>query len=406
MHSLFCYTARDNRGALVRGSIQAGGHSAALAALRSRALCVTSLQPAAGIRGNIVAALYGASVSQKSLVTFFRSFATLVRAGVPMRRCLDVTVEQCSDARLREALRSTLCGLENGIALSEAMARHPKEFPAIYTAMIRAGELGGVLDDVLERIASLLERERAARKRVYAALTYPAIVSCAALALIAFLLTSIVPTFRTLYEQMHVPLPAITSALIATGTFLRAPVCWASLLAGGLFAGFAISRVRVMERGAAFVESAVSSVPALGTIVKKSAVARLSRMLGTLLRCGVPLVPALDVVADVVSSPRYRASVADLRRALREGSSVSEPLAQSGLYESMFVQMVRVGEETGTLDVMLLRAAEYYELDVEMLLSTLGSTLEPAMILFLGAAVGFIVAAIFIPLYTLIGSIK
>lgn len=406
MASLYFYTARDVNGAFVRGSIEAGTASAALSSLRARALYVTSLANGSTTRGTIAAALQIGGVSQKSLVTFFRSFSTLVRAGVPMRRSLDVTIEECGDSRLREALQSVVCDIENGLALSEAMARRPKEFPRLFVAMIKAGELGGVLDDVLERIAGVVERDRAARKRLSAALAYPGIVACAAIGLILFLVTTIVPMFRSMYDQMHVPLPPITAALITAGIALRSPATWLVVAIVLLMLTFAVIRLRGSERGAVTLESIMLALPVAGVITKKATIARLARMLGTLLRSGVGLVAALEVVTDVVTSARYRQTIGDLRRALREGSTVSEPLAASGLYEPMFVQMVRVGEETGALDVMLLRVADYYDLDIETLLTALGSMLEPAMIVFLGGAVGFIVAAIFIPLYTLIGNIK
>ncbi|HKU66893.1 MAG TPA: type II secretion system F family protein [Candidatus Baltobacteraceae bacterium] len=406
MSSLYYYTARDMQGAFVRGSIEAGTASAALANLRTRALYVTSLENGASARGTIAAALHLGGVSQKSLVAFFRSFSTLVRAGVPIRRSLEVTIAQCGDARLREALRSAACDIESGLALSEAMARHPKEFPRLYVAMIKAGEIGGVLDEVLERIAGVLERDRAARKRVAAAMTYPAIVACVAVALVLFLLTTIVPMFRSMYDQLHVPLPRITSALITLGLALQSPITWALGGAAVLLGLLTIAHMRNSERGSVAIESALLALPVVGLIRKKVTVSRFARMLGTLLRSGVGLIAALEVVTDVITSAPFRRSVTDLRQSLREGSLLSEPLARSGLYEPMCIQMLYVGEETGTLDAMLLRVAEYYDLDVETMLGALGSMLEPFMILFLGGAVGFIVAAIFIPLYTLIGNIK
>jgi type IV pilus assembly protein PilC len=404
--SLYYYTARNADGLLVRGSVEAATEGAALASLRTRALFITSLENESTARGTLVATLQIGPVPQKHLVTFFRSFATLVRAGVPMRRSLEVSLEQCSDGRLREAVASIVNDIENGLALSEAMSRRPKEFTRLFVTMIKAGELGGVVDDVLERLASALERDSAVRKRVISALAYPAIVSMSALALIVFLITSIVPTFRSMYDQMHVPVPGITRTLITVGTLLRNPLSWIGIaLAIALSAGI-IVRARSTEGGAAALDGLLMRIPVAGAIARKATVGRLARMLGTLLRSGVGLIAALEVVTDVVTSAPYRESVASLRQALGAGSSVSEPLAGTGLYEPMFIQMVRVGEETGALDAMLLRIADYYDLDVETALNALGSILEPAMILLLGGAVGFIVAAIFIPLYTLIGSIK
>lgn len=406
MESLYYYTARNSAGAVVRGSIAASTESAVLASLRTRSLVVTSLEHASSARGALAAVLHLGPVSHRALVTFFRSFATLVRAGVPMRRSLEVTIDQCADMRLREALSSIINHIENGLSLSDSMARHPREFPRMFVAMVRAGERGGVLDEVLERLASTLERDRATRKRVGAALAYPAVVGSAAFALIIFLLTSIVPMFRSLYQQMHVQLPAITSALITVGAFASSPKLWIGCAFFASVSLVLVARIRSLDAGAVAIEAVLFRVPVLGLIRRKSTVARLARMLGTLLRSGVDFVASLEVVTDVVTSAPYRKGLDSLRVALGEGAGISEPLAQTSLFEPMFIQMIRVGEETGALDVMLLRVAEYYEVDLETTLSALGAMLEPAMILLLGGAVGFIVSAIFIPLYTLIGNIK
>lgn len=406
MASLYYYTARDVRGAFIRGAVEAGDASAALSTLRTRALFVTSLESGGGSRAALAAAFQLGGVSTKTLATFFRSFSTLVGAGVAMRRALEVTIDACNDMRLREALRGIVCEVENGLSLSEAMTRRPNEFPRLFVAMIRSGELGGVLDEVLERIAGIVERDHASRKRVAAALTYPLVVAFAAIGLVLFLITTIVPMFRSMYEQMHVPLPPITAALITLAAVLQSPLAWT---AGGftlLTVLYGVMRLRRSQRSAVLFETIVSYLPVAGAIARKSALARLSRTLGTLLRSGVGLIAALEVVTDVVASVRYRESICGLRRALRAGSLISDHLAATGIYDPLFLQLLRVGEETGTLDGMLLRIADYYDLDVETMLSALGSTLEPAMILLLGGAVGFIVAAIFIPLYTLIGNMK
>lgn len=406
MAALYYYTARDPSGAFVRGSVQAASESAALKGLRTRALFVTSLSPSTTLQGAAGAALQIGSVAREHMVTAFRALATLVKAGVPLRRSLDVAMEQCGDRRLYEALAAVSADVENGLSLSDAMTGHPREFPRLFVAMIRAGELGGVLDEVLERLATLLERDRALQKRVLSALAYPAAVSCASVALVAFLLVSIVPMFRAMYEQMHVALPPITRALIAIGTALRSPAVW---LAAGTLASAAfvsVARVRSSDAGRIALEASLLRVPVLGTLQRKATSARIARMLGTLLRSGVAVTAAIDVLVDVIHSGPYRRSLDALQRALAEGSSISEPLLQSGVYEPMFVQLARVGEETGALDAMLLRIADYYDLDVEAALLALSSLLEPAMIVILGGAVGFIVSAIFIPLYTLIGNLK
>ncbi len=395
MASLYYYTARNKEGAFVRGSLEAPSEGAALSNLRTRSLFVTSLVDESTAPGRLASTFFIGRVPQKALVAFFRSFATLIQAGVSMKRSLQVAIDQCTEGRLREALSWVVNDIENGLSLSQAMARRPKEFPRLIVTMIKAGELGGVLDEVLERLAGVLERDRALRKRVISSLTYPAAVTCAAMGLVVFLVTSVVPMFRSLYDQMHVPVPWITSLLIGTGIALRAPAVWGSALLCACAACFASIRVR-----GGGLEAILERIPIAGAIARKSTVSRIARMLGTLLRSGVGLMTALDVVGEAVGSARYRRSLGSLRQALSEGSGLWEPLRLTGLYEPLLIQMVRVGEETGALDAMLLRIADYYDLDVETALNALGALLEPAMILLLGGAVGFIVAAVFIPLYT------
>lgn len=398
MSTLFHYTARSGEGIFVRGSLEAADAPAALGWLRARALFVTSLESDGGIRGAVAGAI-GGRVTSAAVVSFFRSFSVLVRAGVPMRRALDVTVQQCADGRLREALASVAADLENGLSLSDAMARRPREFRTLHVTLIRAGEAGGVLDDVLDRLAALLERERAARKRLGAALVYPAAVAAAASALVIFLMTSVVPMFRSMYEQLHVPLPPITALLLAAGSALQMPWTWAVVLPCAALCAAATRSANIRE--ALFLR-----IPFAGAVMRKATLAILARTLGTLLRSGVGIVAALEVAEGVVASTPYAESLAALRESLAGGAAFSEPLALSGLYEPLFIQMLRVGEETGTLDAMLLRIADYYDLDVETALAALGSLLEPVLMLFLGGAVAFITAAVFIPLYTLIGSMK
>ncbi|MBC5816221.1 MAG: type II secretion system F family protein [Candidatus Eremiobacteraeota bacterium] len=406
MASIYYYTARNAEGAFVRGAIEAATHGTALASLRTRALFVTSLAAAGSTRGIMASAIHLGPVKHSSLVTFFRSFATLISAGVTLRRALQVTIEQCADARLREALRAILCDIEGGVSLSEAISRRPKEFSKLFVAMIRAGEVGGVLDEVLERLATFMERDRTTRKRLTSALTYPGIVAATAAVLIVFLLSSIVPMFASLYDQMHVELPASTTFLLALGNNLRNVPFWLLGAASALTSGICAVKLLRTKRGRLFLDSHKLRIPIFGSLMRKSALARFARMLGSLLKSGVGLVLALEVVADVVGNAAYEHSITGVRQALREGDPLADPLAASGLYDSLVIQMVRVGEETGSLDGMLLRIAEYYEVDVETALNTLGSTLEPVLIAGLGGVVGFIVFSIFIPLYTLIGSIK
>lgn len=406
MASIFAYTARNGEGRFVAGSLQAENREQALAHLRTRTLCVTSISASDTARGAVAALIAAWPISTAARTAFFRSFATLIRAGVPIRRALDVVIDSCHDARLREALRSVSSDIDSGAELSAAMSRRPYEFPRLYVALIRAGELGGALDEILERLATLLERQLTVRKRVKAALAYPIIVACAALALVLFLVGSTVPAFASTFAEMHVALPWSTRALVFAGNALRSPVTWLLLAAIPLGSTGLLRAGRRVESIAFRIDQYALAAPAFGGIIRKSVIARFSRTLGTLLRAGVPLLGALDAANDVVGNAVYARFTRELGATLREGTPIATALERTALFEGLVLQLVRVGEETGSLDTMLLRIADYYELDVETAVSALGSVIEPALILGLGALVGVIVASILIPLYSMIGSIK
>lgn len=405
MSSLYYYTARSAQGELLRGSIEAKSQSAALALLRTRAVFVTSLSSAGTAAGTLAAALQGGTLARARLVPLFRALATLAAAGVPLRTAIAVLRQECRHNRLGEALSSVGTAIESGHSLSQAFAQHPKEFSPLYSAMIAAGEAGGTLEEVLERLATLLERESAVRKRVAASLAYPALVALAAVVLIGFLLVSIVPVFQSLYAQMGVPLPAATVMLVTAAGVLRSPAALFVAAVAAAAIGVVVYAVRSTPAGAAAAESVAWKVPPFGAIVRKVHAARFARTLGSLLQSGVAMTSALESVAPVAGAP-VRGCISQLCEALAAGSPLHAPLNASRLFDPLFVQMVRVGEETGCIDAMLLRVADYYETDVEAALSALGSLLEPAMILLLGGAVAFIVSSIFIPLYTLIGNMK
>lgn len=404
--SIFSYTARSADGVLVAGSLAADGRDQALARLRTRTLFVTSLQNEQSPGGLLVSTCAAFPVRESSKVAFFRSFATLIGSGVPIRRALLVGVESCRDARLTEALRSILSDVESGSPLSGAMARRPKEFAPLYIAMIKAGEIGGALHDVLERLAEFMERDRMIRKRVMSALTYPAIVGCTAVGLVLFLLANTIPAFSAMFDEMHVALPASTRVLIAIGEFLKTPFSVALLAALALLPWLLMKYADRLPAFRFALDTAKLNVPIFGAILRKATIARFARTLGTLLRCGVALVSALDAAQGVVENAVYRRCARSLVEALRDGDPLTASLERSGLFEPLFLQLLHVGEETGALDSMLLRLADYYEFDVETAIATLGSALEPLLIISLGVVVGTIVASVLIPLYSVIGSIK
>lgn len=399
------YTARTAGGAVVRGSLNAPDVESAVAGLRRRALFVTAVEPRpAGARAPRGAR--AGTGSRRARVAFFRSFATLVRAGVPIRRGLTVTIERCQTARFAQTLRDVLADIERGDPLSAAFGRRPRAFSALIVAMVAAGEAGGMLDEVLERIAVFLERDDALRKSVAAALAYPATVLFASLALVTFLIVRVMPMFSALFASFHVPLPPSTRALIALGDAAARPAtAVGAVLVVTLVVMCSVLAART-DGGRYSFDRARLGLPLIGTLLRKTILARFARMLGTLVHSGIELSAALEVVLPVTGSPVHTAALRRVAVALREGEALTPPLLASGIFDPMLTALIGVGEETGMLDVMLPKAAEYFESDVAATVATFGAVVEPALIAFLGLVVGLIVYSIFIPLYSLIGSVS
>jgi type IV pilus assembly protein PilC len=401
----YFYKARTPEGGLVSGSMLAQSSDDIVAHLRTRALFITSIAPADSFTGRIESVRTMGPVSPPPMVTFFRSFATLIHAGVSVSRSLRVTIAQCPDARLREALQAVLAEIEQGRSLSSSMRLLPREFAPLYIAMVEAGEAGGMLDEVLERLACMLEKDLAMRKKVGAALAYPIVVLCAAIGLIFVLLATIVPTLGRFFLQLNVEQPPSARALLLAGDIVRNPVFWGMGVAGvaALMLLFAIARKDLGV--AAMLDAARLRIPLLGSLHRKAVTARLGRMLGSLLHSGVDVLRAIDVCAPVTGNAVYVKALRDLHSALRDGASIADQLEHAKIFDPMLLQMVRVGEETGTLDAMLLKTAEYYESDVETMTATLGSTIEPLLILMVGAVVGLIVYSVFVPMYAFVSNL-
>ncbi|HEY1727537.1 MAG TPA: type II secretion system F family protein [Candidatus Baltobacteraceae bacterium] len=398
---VFRYTARSREGEVVAGVLRAESLRAATVDLQRRALFVTSLT--AGSEKRRVRFPEIAGRRRREVLAVFRALSVLVRAGVPLRRALEVSVAHCGQRRLREALRAVVADVEHGSTLSAAFARRPTDFSRLQTAMIGAGEAGGVLDDVLDRIADVLEREHTVRKRLQAALVYPCVVAGAAMLLIFFLMVHVVPMFASLFERFSVPLPWPTRVLLDLGGVLRSANAMTIIpLAIGCIATlvkfFKPARDESLDR-------VKLRAPLIGVVFRHAVVARIARMLGALLRSGVGVLTAIDVVGPVSGSSTYQRALSQVSDSLRRGEGMHRALQETALFDPLTLALVGVGEESGSLDSMLLAAANYLDVEVEAAITALVSVLEPALIGAVGVVVAFIVFSIFLPLYGLIGSI-
>jgi len=398
---VFRYTARSRAGEAVAGVLRAESVGAAAVDLQRRALLVTSLRRSNEKQPFALFASGGRR--QRAVLAFFRAFSVLVRAGIPLRNALDVSVAHCGESHLREALRAIAADVEQGSSLSSAFARRPAEFSTLQAAMIAAGEAGGVLDDVLDRIADVLEREHVIRKKLQAALLYPAIVAAAAMLLILFLMVHVVPMFASLFARFSVPLPWPTRMLLELGGLLSSPGT-VPILAVTLASAVAAFRLARPEYVAAFDRIRLG-IPLVGAVVRHAIVARIARLLGALLRSGVGVLTAIEVVAPVSASVAYGQALSGVGDELRRGNTMRDALQRTALFDPLTLALVGVGEESGSLDVMLIAAANYLDVEVEASIATLVSVIEPALIGVVGFVVALIVFSIFLPLYGLIGSI-
>jgi len=404
---VFVYEARDATGQLRRDTIEAPNVRAATQKLQESRYTVINIKEKAVAGGQTdVMAWYQKlrKVNEQALTVFSRQFATMINAGLAMVRCLDILSEQTEDKKLQQTLIQVRRDVEGGSTLSNALAKHPNIFSTLYTSMVKAGEMGGVLDEVLERLANFMEKDFSLKKKVKSALTYPMVILVMALGIVFFLVTYILPTFVSLFEGMNLTLPLPTKILIMITKGAKNPWIVFPFIGLMVLGGFALNRYIQTPFGRKQYDLLRLNIPVFGLLNKKVAISRFCRTLGTLLSSGVPIMQALEIVGKASGNEIIAITVGKVRESIREGESIASPLGASGMFPPMVTQMVAVGEETGNLDAMLSKISDFYDTEVEYMLASLTSMLEPIMIVGMGGIVGFIVISVFLPLYQLIGS--
>lgn len=336
---------------------------------------------------------------RSQLVLSTRQLATLVKAGMPLLRSLRTVSDQLEPGPLRSVFAMVASDVESGIKFSEALQHHPKWFPAFYVNMVRAGEIGGLLDEILKRLAELLERQARLRDRVRSALMYPAFVMVAAVGILAILMAFVVPTFLGMFTELGSELPLPTRILVAISTIVRT-WWWAALIV--LFGMVTLVRLVLQTpAGRRSADQALLYAPVIGSLVERLLIARFARTLGTLLSSGVPILSALDTVRGTVTNMVIDEALQDVERSLKAGETLARPMELSGVFPPLVTRMVALGEETGQLDRMLMQVADSYEEEVEVQLAGLTQLLEPMLIVFVGGVVAFIVISMFLPLMSL-----
>jgi type IV pilus assembly protein PilC len=342
-------------------------------------------------------------VKLTDLALFCRQFSTMIDAGVSLIRCLDVLGEQSASPKLRRIISDLRAEVEAGNTLSKAMSKYPAVFNNLFVGLIRAGEVGGVLEESLQRLSAFLEKDVELRRKVKSAMTYPAIVSFVAVGIVLFLVTFILPKFITLFKDLGLKdsdFPVMTKMLMDTSNFLTSKWYFALIIIGTfMFAFKMFTRTKFGKRA---YDRFKLKVPVFGKLNHKVCLARFARTLSTLLSSGVPILQAMETVAGTVSNDVISDAILDARARVREGDVISEPLKKSKMFPPMVVQMISIGQESGSLDTMLTKIAEFYEQEVDAAIAGLTAAIEPVLIVFLGVTVGFIVIAMFMPLLSAI----
>ena len=413
----YVYEAMNQAGQEVKDEVNAASSEDALSKIRSLGYFPTRIREKGGRKKAPVAAAGGKKkgtgfsigrVKTKLITQFTRQLSTLQDAGLPILRSLNILQQQQKPGLFKNILRAVAEDVEGGATLSEAFAGHPKAFDRLYVNMVAAGETGGVLDVILQRLAEFMEKAQRLKRQVTGAMIYPTVVIGFSVCIVSAIMIVVVPKFEEIFVDFDTELPDVTLFLIGLSNwFVKGmPPGWAVILLSPVIVFLLLKLIRQSKGGRFVVDLIALKIPVLGQILEKTAVARFTRTLGTLINAGVPILEAINITKDTSGNEVYSRALEAVHDGIREGDSFANPLRASKVCDALVVNMVDVGEETGDLDKMLIKVADNYEEEVETLVSGLVSLLEPIMVVVLGLIVGFIVIALFLPLVSLINSVS
>jgi type IV pilus assembly protein PilC len=395
---VYLWKGRTLAGESQAGEIEVGRQEEAVEALRKRKILVTSMRPKAG--GFKMPKIGGTGISTKDLAIFTRQFATMISAGLPLVQCLDILAKQSSKPSFGRIISDVTREVESGATLSDALGKHKDVFDDLFRNMVAAGEAGGVLDEILMRLATYIEKADALKRKVQSAMVYPAVVLSVALGATCFMLIFIIPTFAKMFTDFGGELPLPTKIVLGLSNFLKS--FWWAMALGVAGAGFFLKQFAATENGRRTLDAMMLKMPILGDVLLKGGVARFTRTLGTLIASGVPILAGLEITARTAGNKVLSEAIMTARASIREGETVSAPLKASGVFPPMVVQMISVGEQTGALDEMLTKIAVFYEAEVDTAVDTLTSIIEPVMIVVMGGIVGGMVVSMYLPMFKLI----
>jgi type IV pilus assembly protein PilC len=416
---VYTYEAMNSSGQEVKDEIEAGTSDEAIAKIRNKGFFPTKIKEKAVKKGakkkkaddtsltptrKMPMSIGG--VPQKQLVAFTRQLSTLQDAGLPILRSLQILEQQQKPGLLKAIIGGVADEVEGGGTLSDAMSKYPKAFDKLYVNMINAGEAGGVLDLILARLADFMEKSARLKKKVIGAMIYPIVVISIAVGIVSMIMIFVIPKFEEIFRDFGTKLPTVTVVLLNISRWFANDYGWAYILAFPFVMWMLIRLAKMSEGGKYAIDAIKLKIPILGSILGKTAIARFTRTLGTLISAGVPILDAINITKETCGNEVYSRALSKVHDAIREGESMADPLRATKVCDAIVVNMVDVGEETGDLDKMLIKVADNYDNDVDVLVSSLISILEPLMVVVLGVIVGFIVIALFAPMITLIQSVS
>lgn len=394
----FTYTAKDKQGHTIKGDIEAADRDQASEALRAKGFLILKLEKAkAGIRLDIFKGVKARKITMDDLVIFARQMATMTGAGITIVNSLDILADQTDNQNFKKTLGEIREAVNTGSSLSDAMARHTRVFSALFVNMVKSGESSGTLDVVLDRVASYLEKANSLRKKVQSAMVYPAVVTLMAVGITLVMILKVIPVFKDIYKGFGAKLPAPTEFLIAVSDAVRgySLVVLAAVVVLVLAARWYIRS----EKGRFFVDGMSLKLPVVGPLMRKVSISKFTRTLSTLVKSGVPILSALEIVAKTAENVVVEKAINRVRESVREGENIATPLEKSGIFPPMVTRMVSVGEKSGELEKMLVKISDFYDDQVDATVNALTSLIEPLIIAFLGIVIGGIVICMFLPIF-------
>lgn len=415
MATTFSYTAKDSSGKTVSGSVKAPTEAEAVSELRRKNLVPVSVKSGGG-GGSFLSLSVGGKKDKtanwrkakpkaglQEIVLFTRQLATMLSAGIPMLEALEILAEQAETPGFKRGLMGVVDEVRSGGDLSVACSRYPKCFSDIYVSMIKAGEVSGQIDTILERLAEYVEAAQHLKQEIKSAMTYPVVSLVLVIGIAGFLMIGIVPQFKPVFESLDVELPGLTVAVMDVAFFLKA--YWYLIIAGAVAAGFGIGAWKKTEKGAYAFDAMMLRVPVFGPLFKKVALARFARTFATLVKSGVPILASLEIVSETAGNRVLTAVIDKAKYNVQQGDTLSEPLSQSPIFPPMVTKMISIGERSGSLETLLEKIASFYDEQVSAEVNSLTSLIEPIMIAIMGFLVGGIVLAVFLPIFKLQASL-